>query len=243
MSTFGTIKTKIENTASELAKKPSFKRFIFELNSLILKNKDLCELYYIYDDLSSNKGLPSDIVNDYINETVEYSQVLLESQSKRLKDVSLWINSWNDKEQNNYLDIDNAIYTTGIRNLESILESKKNIKNTITKEESKKSVTESINLPISSMVKIANENLKKELGSLNENDKNQLDEILSLTGEELKENFNEVKKIVLENLKQSLNESVDNDLQNTINKTINKIMDTKCNHYDYYKLKKLSLGL
>jgi hypothetical protein len=243
MSTFGTIKTKIENTASELAKKPSFKRFIFELNSLILKNKDLCELYYIYDDLSSNKGLPSDIVNDYINETVEYSQVLLESQSKRLKDVSLWINSWNDKEQNNYLDIDNAIYTTGIRNLESILESKKNIKNTITKEENKTPVIESVNLPISSMVKIANENLKKELGSLNENDKNQLDEILSLTGEELKENFNEVKKIVLENLKQSLNESVDNDLQNTINKTINKIMDTKCNHYDYYKLKKLSLGL
>jgi len=137
----------------------------------------------------------------------------------------------------------NLKYTTGIRNLESILESKKNIKNTITKEENKTPVIESVNLPISSMVKIANENLKKELGSLNENDKNQLDEILSLTGEELKENFNEVKKIVLENLKQSLNESVDNDLQNTINKTINKIMDTKCNHYDYYKLKKLSLGL
>jgi hypothetical protein len=243
MSTFGTIKTKIENTASELAKKPSFKRFIFELNSLILKNKDLCELYYIYDDLSSNKGLPSDIVNDYINETVEYSQVLLESQSKRLKDVSLWINSWNDKEQNNYLDIDNAIYTTGIRNLESILESKKNIKNTITKEESKKSVTESINLPISSMVKIANENLKKELTSLNENDKNELGGILSLTSEELKENFDKVKNIVLENLKQSLNESEDKDLQNTIEKTINKITDSKCNHYDYYKLKKLSLGL
>jgi hypothetical protein len=243
MNTFGTIKTKIENTSVELAKKPEFKRFIFELNSLILKNKDLCELYYIYDDLSSNKGLPSDIANDYINETVEYSQVLLESQSKRLEDVSFWINSWNNKNQNNYSDIDNAIYTTGIRNLESILESKKNIKNTITKEENKTPVIESVNLPISSMVKIANENLKKELGSLNENDKNQLDEILSLTGEELKENFNEVKKIVLENLKQSLNESVDNDLQNTINKTINKIMDTKCNHYDYYKLKKLSLGL
>jgi len=243
MSTFGTIKTKIENTATELAKKPSFKRFIFELNSLVLKNKDLCELYYIYDDLSSNKGLPSDIANDYINETVEYSQILLESQSKRLEDISLWINSWNNKNQNNYSDIDNAVYTTGIRNLESILESKKNIKNTITKEESKKSVTESVNLPISSMVKIANENLKKELNSLNENDKKQLDEILSLTGEELKENFDKVKNIVLENLKSSINESKDDELKVAINKTINKIMESKCNHYDYYKLKKLSLGL
>ena len=71
MSTFGTIKTKIENTAVELAKNPSFKRFIFEFNAMVLKNKDLSELYYIYDDLSSNKGIPSDIANDYINESIE----------------------------------------------------------------------------------------------------------------------------------------------------------------------------
>ncbi len=189
MNTFGTIKTKIENTAIELSKKPSFKRFIFEFNEVFLKNKDLSELYYIYDDLSSNKGLPTDIANDYINESIEYSQILLESQSRRLKEINNWINSWNDESTNNYFDIDNAIYKTGIKNLENILESKKNIKNIITKEENRKDITESSFLPISSMVKIANENLKKELGHLNENDKKELDQILSLNGEELKENF------------------------------------------------------
>lgn len=243
MSTFGTIKTKIENTAVELAKKPSFKRFIFEFNSLVLKNKDLSELYYIYDDLSSNKGIPSDIANDYINESIEYSQILVESQSKNLNYLNSWINSWNNESVNNYTDIDNAIYNKGIRNLENILESKKNIKNIITKEEDKKPMVESVNMPISSMVKIANENLKKELGEINENDKKELEQILSLNGEELKENFNNVKKIVLDNLKVSLNESTSKDLENTINKTINKVMEAKCNHYDYYKLKKLSLGL
>jgi hypothetical protein len=93
------------------------------------------------------------------------------------------------------------------------------------------------------MVKIANENLKKELGHLNENDKKELDEILSLNGEELKENFDNLKKLVLDNLKVSINESSDKELEGTINKTINKVMESKCNHYDYYKLKKLSLGL
>jgi hypothetical protein len=243
MNTFGTIKTKIENTAIELAKKPEFKRFIFEFKHLVLENKDLSELYYIYDDLSSNKGLPNDIANDYINESIEYSQILLESQGNRLKDINVWINSWNKNTSNNYSDIDTAIYKTGIKNLENILESKKNIKNIITKEESRKDITESINIPISSMVKIANENLKKELGHLNENDKKELDEILSLNGEELKENFDNLKKLVLDNLKVSINESSDKELEGTINKTINKVMESKCNHYDYYKLKKLSLGL
>ena len=243
MSTFGKIKTNIENTAIELAKKPEFKRFIFEFKHLVLENKDLSELYYIYDDLSSNKGLPNDIANDYINESIEYSQILLESQGNRLKDINVWINSWNKNTSNNYSDIDTAIYKNGIKNLENILESKKNIKNIITKEESRKEITESINIPISSMVKIANENLKKELGHLNENDKKELDEILSLNGEELKENFDNVKKLVLDNLKVSINESSDKELEGTINKTINKVMESKCNHYDYYKLKKLSLGL
>ena len=243
MNTFGTIKTKIESTAVEFVNNPEFKRFIFEFKHLVLENKDLSELYYIYDDLSLNKGLATDIANDYINESIEYSQILLESQSKRLKEINLWINSWNEKTTNNYSDIDNVIYKTGIKNLESILESKKNIKNILTKEENRKEITESINIPISSMVKIANENLKKELGYLNENDKKELDEILSLNGEELKENFDNLKNLVLENLKVSINESSDKELESTINKTINKVMESKCNHYDYYKLKKLSLGL
>lgn len=243
MNTFGTIKTKIENTAIELAKKPEFKRFIFEFKHLVLENKDLSELYYIYDDLSSNKGLPSDIANDYINESIEYSQILLESQNKRLVDVNNWIDSWNEENSNNYSDIDNAIYNIGIRNLEKVLESKKNIKNVIVTEQKRKEISESVNLPISSMVKIANDNLKKEISTLNEGDKKELEEILTLTGEELKENFEKLKTSVLEKLKGTINESTDSDLHNTLNKTINKIMESKCNHYDYYKLKKLSLGL
>jgi len=243
MNTFGTIKTKIENTATELVKKPQFKRFLFEFEVLFLENKDLTELYYIYDDLSSNKNIPNDIVNDYINESIEYSQILLESQNKRLNDINKWINSWNKKTINNYSDIDNVIYNKGIKNLESILESKKNIKEILIKEDKKIIQKESFNLPISSIVKIANESLKKEIGVLDESDKKELEEILKLNGKELKENFEKTKKIVLNNLKSSINESEDKELKGTIDKTINKIMDAKCNHYDYYKLKKLSLGL
>ncbi len=62
-------------------------------------------------------------------------------------------------------------------------------------------------------------------------------------GEQLKEEFEKTKKIVLDNLKVSINESTDKELKGAIDKTMNKVMEAKCNHYDYYKLKKLSLGL
>ena len=242
MNTFGTIKTKIENTAIELAKKPTFKRFMFEFKHIVLENKDLSELYYIYDDLSSNKGLPNDIANDYINESVEYSQILIESQTKRLKEVDSWINSWNKGTSNNYSDIDNAIYKTGIKNLESVLESKKNIK-TILIKESKKELKESANLPLTSMVKIANESLKKEFSNLNESDKKELNNILSLSLDDVKKEMNSLKENVINNLKTNLNESKDSTLNETIENTIKKINESKVDHYNLYKLRKLNLGL
>jgi len=243
MSTFGSIKTKIENTAITLAKKPEFKRFMFEFKHIVLENKDLSELYFIYDDLSKNKGLPKEISNDYINEAIEYSQILIESQTKRLRHLSHWINSWNKVTSNNYYDIDNVIYKKGIKNLESILESKKNIKNIITKEETRKDITEYVNIPISSMVKIANDNLKNELTGLNENEKKELESILSINFEEMKKEFKSLKEEVIKKLKSTLNESSEKGVDESINKTIQKIVEAKCNYYDYYKLKKLNVGL
>ena len=243
MNTFGKIKTKIENTAVKLAKKPEFKRFILEFKHLVLENKDLLELYFIYDDLSSNKGLPNDIANEYINESIEYSQILIEGQNESLNDITFWINSWSKDSTNNYSDIDNAIYKTGIKNLENILESKKNIKNIITKEENRKEIKESVNIPISSMVKIANENLKKEVSNLPLSEQKELEEIVSMSYEDLKTEMSKLKENVVNGLKETLNESKEVDLKESINKTINKVMGSEITHYDYYKLKKLSSGL
>jgi membrane-associated HD superfamily phosphohydrolase len=242
MNTFGTIKTKIENVAVELAKDKSFKRFIFEFNGLVLNNKDISELYYIYDDLSSNRGVPVDLANDYINESIEYSQILLESQTKNISNLNNWINSWDKTTNNNYSNIDNVIYNTSIRNLESILESKKSIKNTLIKE-STKQIKESSFLPLSSMVKIGNDSLNKEFSNISESDKKELTSILSLSGDEVKTEMDSLKESVINNLKTNLNESKDDSLKDSIGDTIKKINDSKVDHYNLYKLRKLHNGL
>ena len=64
---FGIIKSRIEHTLLESYKKGTFKEDMKNFKKLVLENKNISKLYYLYDDLSSNKGLHSEIVNDYIN--------------------------------------------------------------------------------------------------------------------------------------------------------------------------------
>ena len=47
MSTFGTIKTKIENATVKLYNTPKFKTFMSEFKTHILENKDMSEIFYI----------------------------------------------------------------------------------------------------------------------------------------------------------------------------------------------------
>ena len=61
--------------------------------------------------------------------------------------------------------------------------------------------------------------------------------------EELETEFNSLKESVISNLKGSLNESKEDEIKAMIGQTITKISDSKCTHYDLYKLRKLNQGL
>jgi gas vesicle protein len=93
------------------------------------------------------------------------------------------------------------------------------------------------------MVKVAEDNLKNELDNLSESDKKEITSISSLSKEELEKEFNTLKESVITNLKGSLNESKEDEIKTMIAQTITKISDSKCTHYDLYKLRKLHQGL
>jgi hypothetical protein len=242
MNTFGTIKTKIEYATVNLYGKPEFKSFMKQFKSMVLENKDVAELYYIYDDLSSKKGLDKSIADDYLNESVEYSQVLIESNQNSLGRVSNWIDSVVMEHKNDYSDIDTTIYNRSIRNLEVVLESKKNIKNTLISEEVKTEVA-NFNLPLSSVVRAANDSITKNIESLDESDRKELTSLLSINIEDVKTEIESLKESILNNLKTNLNESTDKELSLAIENTINKVNNAKIDHYNLYKLRKLNGGL
>ena len=242
MNTFGTIKTKIEKASIGLYGKPEFKTYMSQLKTMVLENKDLSELYYIYDDLSKKKGLSNDIATDYINESIEYSQILIENNKRSLKNVDEWISSIVKKSVNNYKDIDVTIYNKSIKNLETVLESKKRIINTIISED-KLEIKESINLPLKTMLRVANDRLNKELSNISESEKKELIELSSLSDKDIILEINTLKENVISNLKTSLNESKENDLKDTIENTIKKISESKYDKYNLYQLRKLNQGL
>jgi hypothetical protein len=242
MNTFGTIKTKIEKASIGLYGKPEFKTYMSQLKTMVLENKDLSELYYIYDDLSKKKGLSNDIATDYINESIEYSQILIENNERSLKNVDEWISSIVKKPVNNYKDIDVTIYNKSIKNLETVLESKKRIINTIISEDKVK-IKESINLPLNTMLRVANDRLNKELSNISEAERKELIGLSSLSDKAIKLEIDTLKKNVISNLKTSLNESKENDLKDTIENTIKKISESKYDKYNLYQLRKLNQGL
>lgn len=243
MNKFGEIKSKVEQISVDLFGKKDFTKFMRGLKSNILENKDLTEIFYIYDDLSSKKGLSKDIASDYVNESIEYCQILIENNRTSLNKLTKWVSQYNVESPNNYKNIDTIVYGNSIRDLETVLESKKNIISTIISEETKKQIKESVNLPLSTMVKVAEENLKGEMSNLTESEKNELVSISSLSKEELETEFNSLKESVISNLKGSLNESKEDEIKTMIGQTITKISDSKCTHYDLYKLRKLNQGL
>lgn len=243
MNNFGTIKSKLEKASVDLFGKKEFSTFMSNFKKGILENKDMSEIYFIYDDLSSKKGVSKDIATDYVNESIEYCQILIEGNKSKINKIDKWISNFVSEVENKYNNIDTLIYRNSIKNLETVLESKKNIISTIVSEETKKQVKESIQLPISTMVKVAEDNIKGQLESLSESERKEIISIVSLSKEELDKEFNELKESVISNLKTSLNESKEDDMKSVIDKTISKISESKSNPYDLYKLRKLNSGL
>lgn len=245
MATFGEIKTKIDETFINLYDKDEFKFFSNQFKKIVLENKDIAELYYIYNDLTENKGIPVDLVNDYINESVEYSQILVENNNKELSRINSWINSidLHGDVKNIYETIDNVIYNNSIKNLENILESKKQISKTLSTPKKEVTIKESINLPLETMLKVANSKLNDEITNLSESEKNDIKEIVSLSKTELENRMENLKECIIENLKVKINESTESDLKNTIEKTVTKIQNSPVDFYNYYKLRQLQEGL
>lgn len=242
MVTFGLLKTKIEEASIKTYKENGFNEFMSTFKKLVIENRDISELYYIYDDLNTHKGLSGDIVDDYINENIEYSKILIKENEDNLIMINEWLKDITIDDNNIYSNIDTLIYNNSIRNLETVLECKRQVKNMLMSESKKEEIKESINLPLSTLSKIYESTLRTKL-SLNETDLSELISIKKLTTDEIKNEMTNLKESAISKLKLTINESKDNDLNSKIQDTIDKISNSKIDHYNLYKLRKLNEGL
>jgi hypothetical protein len=233
---FGIIKSKIENVLLESYKDGSFKNELKTFKKLVLENKNINRLFYIYDDLSSNKGLTNEVANDYINEMVTlYENTVNKIIPADLKKIKDWTDN-SSVSENNYEVIDNLL-SGGILNLESKINSKKTITETITKQPV--SEKEVVKVPLSTMVNMANKTIANYIDGLNESEKKEFNQMLSVDDSELESKYSTIKESVVDKLQIMYNQNHDRPTRNSINETIEKISSEKYDKLNYYKLKSL----
>ncbi len=236
---FGILKSKIETLLSESYAKNTFKAEIEFFKKYVLENKNISKMYYLYDDLNSNKGLDKTIVESYVNESISmFKNISNKIKSSDLDNLKIWVKDV--KSENLYSHIDN-LFSDSILTLESKINSKKVIFESLTKQP--KVIQESPKVPIKTIISIANKSITNYVGNLSESDRRELVDLLSQDDKKLMENFEPLKSSVISKLTSLKRENTDYETGKKINETIEKVQSEKYDKLSYFKLKGLNDSL
>jgi hypothetical protein len=232
---FGILKSKIENVLVESYKNGTFKEELKNFDKFVLKNKNVSKLFYLYDDLSSNKGLNESIVDEYINESIKlFENTINKINPTELNKLLVWVK--NSKTDNKYETID-SLFSSGVLTIENRIKSKKLISESLSQFPVKEK--EVVNVPFSSMISMANKTISKHLDGLNESEKREFNQLLSVNDTELEPKYSTIKESVVSKLTSIRRENTDYQTGKRINETITKLETEKYDKLNYYKLKSL----
>lgn len=242
MKSFGQLKSSVETLLTESFIKKSLNKELKNFKKLVLENKNITKLFFLYDELNSKKGLKKDIVDDYINECIKiYENTINKISPKELTKLQLWVESNKINSENKFSQIDN-LFSSNILTLESKIESRNVIKENLQKTEVKQS-KEIINLPISTMVQMANKTIENHIQGLNESEKKELIQLLSQDDKTLNEEFNKLQESVISKLNTLKESTEDNSIKTKIEETLSKVSQEKYDKLNFFKLKNLSENL
>jgi hypothetical protein len=228
--TFGQIKSIIENNLLESYRnEQEFKKSLKEFKHNVLNNKNMSRIYSLYDQLTTPQGLSENDAKDFIDEGINLIQKLLPS-IKMPKTMSENVN-------NSYSDVDALIYTNKLDLMER-LKSKKNLIKTLTSPK-KEMVKETINIPIKSMVSIANHNLNNYLDTLDESAKKEFIQLMSEDVSSLKNKFETLRENTIVKLSNILESEQDFEVQTKLSETIDRLKIEEFNQLNFFKLKNL----
>lgn len=236
---FGLLKSKIEKCLVESYTNNTIKRDLFVFDQLVAKNKNINKLYYLYDELSTKKGLNESVASEFINQSIViYENIVNKISKSEINDLNLWVSDI--KTENNYEDIDN-VFSQGVLTLENKIKSKNIIIENLKKKEDDND--ELKNISIDQMVNIANKTVKNYLSSLNENEKRKLESILFESDQKLKLKYEVIKEDVIDKLMDLKSKETDNEVKSRITETITKVKNENYDKLNYFKLQELNRNI
>ena len=205
-----------------------FKKTLREFKHNVLNNKSMSKAYAIYDQLSTPQGLSEQDAKYFIEEGVSLLNNILPS-IKLPKTLS-------EKIENKYSEIDTLVYSHGVNLLERV-NAKKNIIQVISS--SKESIKESINIPVISMVTVANQTLNNYIFTLDEASKKEFFQIVTEDTKVLETKFETIRESAISKLTLLQDKEDSQDIKEKISETIDKLKIEKFDQLNFLKLKNL----
>jgi len=231
--TFGNIKSLMEKNLLESYKdEKEFKKSLKEFKHNVLNNKTMSKLYSLYEQLSTPQGLNESDAKDFLEEGISLIQQLLPS-IKLPKPLS-------ENVKNKYSDIDALVYTNKLNLLERV-NSKKNITSVLTS--TNDIVKESINIPLKSMVSIANQTLNKYVDNLDESSKKEFLQLISEDSKSLEDKFETIRESAIGKLNIILEKEEEFEIKTKLSETIERIKVEKFDQLNFLKLKNLESSI
>jgi hypothetical protein len=224
--TFGVIKSLIEDNLIESYKNErEFKKTLREFKENILNNQKLSKIYSIYEQIYTPQSLSEKDANEFINEGIFLIRNLL-------KNVKL-PTSINETKNNSYDELDTLVYSN-VYELNKRVEARKKLVSILTSNTTQ--VKESINLPVQTMVKIANQTLENYIQNMDEDSKKVFFDIVKKDSEVLKNDFVSLKESTLNKLNSILESQSTDEIKNKIDETIKSVQTDEFSQVNYLRL-------
>jgi hypothetical protein len=227
--TFGNLKSIIEkNLLESYNNEKDFKKSLREFKHNVLNNKSMSKAYALYDQLSTPQGLSEQDAKEFLEEGISLLHKILPT-IKLPKSLS-------ESVKNNYENLDTLLYSNKLDLLERVSAKKQIIK--VLKEQ-KEVVKESINIPIKSMVSIANRTLNEYIENLDENSKKEFFQLISEDTKTLETKFELLRETTINKLKVILDKEPEFEIKTKISETIGRVENEKFDQMSFLKLKSL----
>lgn len=244
MNKIGVVKSKILKKLTE-----SFgsgdKSEMKQILTKIVSNKDFKEMYLFYESIENKYFDNSEVAKLYVEEL----NSVLKNKSKVLSSFCSELNEALgdiDFETNDiYSSLDQLTEDDNLNNLDKKIIAKKKLIEHLTttktsNQENQSSYTSNENLLYSVL---ANNFNTLYSDKLNEEQRGELKNILSLSNEDLEKNVPQLKESILSKVNSMIVESSDGELNSKLNSVISEVNSMSVTKYNYFRLKQLEDGL
>lgn len=244
MKNFGKIKSKILQKLIESYSSQK-KSEVKDILNLIKENKDFKEMYVLYEDMENKYFEDKDVAKLYVEELTSILKTKSGNVSKVCSKIDKILGSIEVNENELYKNLDILSESDSLLNIDKKVLAKKNLVGHLTKKKEtivSENTTYTQNENLLYVVLTNNFNTLYE-NTLNEDEKSELKNILSLSNSETEIKMKELKEDVQTKINELMLETKDETLTQKLKDVLSEMDEMNVSKLNYYRLSQLKNGL